>query len=236
MSDTLDLFADEANELVEQADKLFARLASLGDTDTIIDTINEIKKRLHAVSPMRDEPVDCVIWARAEHVHGNEYNPNVVAPPEMRLLELSIREDHYTQPIVGWPDPEADGDVYEVVDGFHRHQVGKTSKAIRERMHGRLPITVINSDRRDLEDRQAATIRHNRARGQHTVEGMSDLVLHLVRAGKSEAWICEHLGLDTDELLRLRQTSGLAEAFADQEFSEAWEADGPFTGSNISEE
>lgn len=123
-------------------------------------------------------------------------------------------------------------EAYEVVDGFHRHRVGKETPAIRKRVHGRLPITTINGDRAAREDRQAATIRHNRARGQHTVDGMSDIVVELARRGKSDEWIGRELGLDPDEVRRLRQVGGLAELFAEQEFSEAWEAADPFaTGS-----
>jgi ParB-like chromosome segregation protein Spo0J len=189
--------------------------------DERIEAINEIKLALHDVSPMRDEPVDCVLWVKSDTVKANDYNPNQVAPPEMRLLELSIEADGYTQPIVTWPH---DG-YREVVDGFHRSRVGQESKKIKIRVRGYLPVTTINGEREDKGDRIAATIRHNRARGKHHVEGMSDIVLELKRRNWPDEKICKQLGMDADEVLRLTQIQGLAEMFADQEFSEAWEID-----------
>jgi len=185
-----------------------------------IDALNEIRRALHQLSPLAEHPIDCVLWVPADSVHGNAYNPNSVAPPEMRLLERSIEADGYTQPIVAWED----GDQLEVVDGFHRHLVGK-SPAVSERLHGRLPVTIANADRTDLPDRMASTIRHNRARGEHSVAGMSEIVLELARRGKTDEWIGRELGMDQDEVRRLRQVGGLAEMFADDEFSEAWEVD-----------
>jgi ParB-like chromosome segregation protein Spo0J len=209
-----------AESILEDALALFARLDAIPE-DKRVDVVNEIRLALREHSPMKAEPVDCVLWVPAEQVAGNPYNPNIVAPPEMKLLTRSIELDGFTQPIVGWP---VDGG-FEVVDGFHRHRVGKETPAIRDRVLGRLPVTVINGDRTALEDRQAATIRHNRARGQHTVDGMSDIVVDLARRGKGDAWIAAELGMDADEVMRLRQVGGLAEMFADEEFSEAWEAD-----------
>ena len=168
---------------------------------------------------MRREPVDCVLWVPQDQVRANDYNPNVVAPPEMRLLTLSILQDGYTQPIVGWPG----GDGYEVVDGFHRNRVGRESRAVRKRVRGHLPVAVMNPERTAREDRMAATIRHNRARGVHTVDGMSALVLDLARRNHSDEWIGRELGMQPDEVLRLKQVSAMAELFADAEFSEAWE-------------
>jgi ParB-like chromosome segregation protein Spo0J len=209
-----------SSALVDAAAALFERLGDIPE-DERIEVINEIRLALRQHSPMKAEPVDCVLWVKAEDVAGNEYNPNVVAPPEMRLLTRSVESDGFTQPIVAWP---VDGG-FEVVDGFHRHRVGKENKKIRARVRGHLPVAVINGDRAALEDRQAATIRHNRARGVHTVDGMSEIVTDLHRRGKGDEWIAAELGMDADEVLRLRQTAGLAELFADQEFSEAWEAD-----------
>lgn len=196
-------------------------LAGLNDLpiDGLIDAINEIKVCLHSLSPFKNEPVDCVVWVKGELVESNDYNPNSVAPPEMKLLEKSIGEDGYTQPIVSW---ERDG-VYEVVDGFHRNRVGKESKVIRKRVHGYLPVTVINSGRQDLGDRMASTIRHNRARGKHKVEAMSDIVIELKRRNWSDEKIADHLGMDSDEVLRLSQITGLAELFKDSEFSASWD-------------
>ena len=186
-----------------------------------IQAINEIKKMLKAVSPFNAEPVECVQWVKADEVIANDYNPNSVAPPEMELLHTSIQEDGYTQPIVVWYH---DG-IYEVVDGFHRNRVGKEYDDIKERIHGYLPVVVINNDREDKGDRIASTIRHNRARGKHRVEAMSDIVIELKRRNWSDKKIGKELGMDADEVLRLTQITGLAEMFADKDFSQAWEVD-----------
>ena len=207
-----------AADIVTRAEELFAELAAL-DEAARIETLNALKRALHQHSPFATEPVDCVLWLPAEHVVANDYNPNRVAPPELRLLEHSIREDGYTQPIVGF----AENGHFEVIDGFHRNRVGKECKAVRERVKGYLPVVVINADRQDLTDRMAATIRHNRARGKHQVQAMSEVVLELSRRNWSEAKIGKELGMEPDEVLRLKQISGLAEMFADREFSEAWE-------------
>lgn len=191
---------------------------AMPETDKIA-AINHAKEALHKISPFASEPVDCVIWVPAEQVEANDYNPNSVAPPEMKLLEISISEDGYTQPIVAW----GKNDYYEVVDGFHRNRVGKESKAVKSRVRGYLPITLINHDREDKGDRIAATIRHNRARGKHQIAAMSDIVLDLSRRNWSDAKIGRELGMESDEVLRLKQITGLAELFSDIEFSEAWE-------------
>ncbi|WP_250266046.1 IbrB-like domain-containing protein [Rhodovastum atsumiense] len=206
-------------DIVAQAKALFAELDALPD-DARMDAVNEIRLALHEHSPMRSEPVDCVIWVRQDAVHANDYNPNSVAPPEMRLLQLSIQADGYTQPIVAMS--EEDG-RYEIVDGFHRNRVGREVGAVRKRVKGRLPIAVINAGRTSREDRMAATIRHNRARGKHSVDTMADIVVDLHRRGWDQEKIGKELGMDADEVLRLRQTTGLAAAFADREFSKAWE-------------
>jgi ParB-like chromosome segregation protein Spo0J len=187
-----------------------------------MDAINEVRAALHAISPMKREPVDFVRWVRAEQLHANDYNPNSVASPEMRLLQLSIMSDGYTQPIVAWPDGV---DSFEVVDGFHRNRVAREVGAVRKRVMGRLPIAVINTDRTSKEDRIAATIRHNRARGKHSVDAMSEIVVDLARRNWSSEKIATELGMEPDEVLRLRQVSGLADLFADKEFSEAWEVE-----------
>lgn len=186
-----------------------------------VDAINTIRQMLKDISPFEAEPVDCVKWVKADDVFANDYNPNAVAPPEMELLHISIQEDGYTQPIVVW---QHDG-KYEVVDGFHRNRVGKECADIRERVHGYLPVVVINNDREDKGDRIASTIRHNRARGKHKVEAMSDIVLDLKKRNWSDAKIAKELGMDADEVLRLAQIQGLAEMFADRDFSQAWESD-----------
>lgn len=186
-----------------------------------VEAINEIKRYIKSVSPFEKEPVDCVQWVKSDLVIANDYNPNSVAPPEMELLHISIQEDGYTQPIVVW---QHDG-IYEVVDGFHRNRVGKEYKDITERINGYLPVVIINNECEDRGDRIASTIRHNRARGKHKVEAMSDIVLDLKKRNWSDAKIAKELGMDADEVLRLAQIQGLAEMFSDREFSQAWESD-----------
>lgn len=165
-------------------------------------------------------PVYNVLSVPLERVRANDYNPNAVAPPEMALLETSIWEDGYTQPVVTYHDKETDS--YIVVDGFHRWRILKESKRINEREKGMLPIVVID---KELGDRIASTIRHNRARGVHNVELMSVIVAELVEMGKGDRWICQHIGMSADELLRLKQITGLASLFANRSFSDSWEAE-----------
>lgn len=195
--------------------------ASEIDTPEMVDALNQMKVMLHKISPFASEPVDCVLWVPADSIAANDYNPNRVAPPEMELLQTSIREDGYTQPIVAWKQPNA----YEVVDGFHRNRVGKECPDIRERVHGYLPVVAINTDQGGRGDRIASTIRHNRARGKHTIDGMTEIVVELKRRNWSDKKIAKKLGMDPDEILRLSQISGLADIFANHEFSEAWEAE-----------
>lgn len=201
--------------------ELIAKISEMNESEKI-DAINEVKKELHKISPFKNEPVDCIIWVRNNAVHANDYNPNSVAPPEMKLLQLSIQEDGYTQPIVTMLEPDGNR---EVIDGFHRHRVGKENPIIQSRIHGYLPVVTINEDRHDKSDRIAATIRHNRARGKHKVDAMSEIVVDLKKRNWSDEKIARELGMDADEVLRLAQISGIAEMFADKEFSEAWEAD-----------
>lgn len=207
------------NAITERAAALFAELATLPDEERM-DAINEIRLALREHSPMRREPVDCVLWVKSDAVLANDYNPNRVAPPEMRLLQLSIMADGFTQPVVAWPQ---EGGTYEVVDGFHRTRCGKEVGAIRKRVQGRIPVSVINAERTAKEDRIAATIRHNRARGTHQVDAMADIVADLAKRNWSDDRIAKELGMESDEVLRLKQITGLAELFADREFSEAWD-------------
>ena len=206
--------------IVKKAKALFGGIRKF-PIEARIEAVNEIRKILHEHSPFASEPVDCVIWVPAETVHANDYNPNTVAPPEMRLLEHSVMEDGYTQPIVAWKN---EGKI-EVVDGFHRNRVGRECKKIKERIHGYLPVTIINGTREDRGDRIASTIRHNRARGKHQVAAMSDIVIELKRRNWSDEKIGRELGMDPDEVLRLCQITGLAEMFSNREFSKAWESD-----------
>lgn len=190
--------------------------------DEKVEAINKIKLALHEISPFKTEPVDCVIWVKNQKVHSNDYNPNSVAPPEMELLRLSIDADGYTQPIVSMP---SDNETFEVIDGFHRHRVGKECADIQSRVHGYLPLVQIRQSQNDKSDRMASTIRHNRARGKHKVESMSEIVVELKRRFWSDEKIATQLGMESDEVLRLQQITGLASLFSDDEFSEAWEAE-----------
>lgn len=186
-----------------------------------IELINQCKIKLHEISPMKFEPVDCVIWVKNETVEANDYNPNSVAPPEMKLLEISILEDGYTQPVVTFDEQTK----RTVVDGFHRTRVAKECESIISRVHGYVPVVTINEHKEDKGDRIASTIRHNRARGKHKVESMSEIVVDLKRRNWSDEKIAKQLGMDADEILRLSQISGLAEMFSDKEFSKSWEAE-----------
>lgn len=205
---------------LQEAKKLFEGIDQM-PLDKRVNLINKLRIELSKHSPFNEEPVDCVQWVKAENVQANDYNPNTVAPPEMKLLELSILEDGYTQPIVSWINK----DKFEVVDGFHRSRVGKESEVIAKRIQGYLPVVVANSSRTEKGDRIAATVRHNRARGKHRIDGMSDIVIELKRRNWSDKKIAKQLGMDADEVLRLTQITGLAEMFADAEFSQAWEAE-----------
>jgi len=205
--------------VLDRCKVVFSDIESLC-TDDKVALINEIRLALREYSPFKEEPVDCVQWVKNTDVHANDYNPNSVAPPEMKLLEHSIMCDGYTQPIVTWPN-----NGIEVIDGFHRHRVGKESEAVNTRVHGYLPVVIIKPSQQDKNDRMASTIRHNRARGKHKVEAMSDIVVELKRRFWSDEKISKELGMEPDEVLRLQQVAGLAAIFEDREFSEAWEAE-----------
>lgn len=161
----------------------------------------------------KDHPVSYVIWVESDLVYANDYNPNTVAVPEMELLELSIKSDGFTQPIVTFKTEKG----YEVVDGFHRHLVGKKMGL------SHLPVVVIKKERTGKNDRVASTIRHNRARGKHRIEAMSEIVADLGKRNWSDKKIGKELGMDPDEVLRLKQITGLTELFADKDFSTAWD-------------
>lgn len=207
------------SKIVKTATDAFGSLEDLEIADRV-EAINAIREALHNLSPFKDEPVDFVKWVPNSTVEANDYNPNSVAPPEMELLRLSIAADGYTQPIV----TNDEGGKKVVVDGFHRNRVGKECEDVVARINGYLPIVQIRSAQTDKGDRMAATIRHNRARGKHRVDAMSEIVLDLRRRNWSNEKIGKQLGMDPDEVLRLTQIQGLTEMFADRSFSEAWEA------------
>lgn len=207
------------NDNLNKFNELLLEISAMSIEDKI-DSINLLREEIHKISPMRSEPVDFVKWVKNTDVYANDYNPNSVAPPEMELLERSIDADGYTQPIVTFPTEKG----REVVDGFHRHRVGKESAVIQSRVKGYLPTVAIRDSQDGINDRMAATIRHNRARGKHSVESMSDIVIELKKRNWSDTKIAKELGMDADEVLRLCQISGLSDVFADECFSQAWDA------------
>ena len=188
-----------------------------------VSYINELREFIHDNSPFKDEPVDFVKWEASDNVVANDYNPNKVAPPEMELLEVSIMNDGYTQPIVTWSNPEKG--KTEVIDGFHRNRVGKESKIVSKRIKGFLPVVNIRQEQSSKNDRIASTIRHNRARGKHQVDAMSEIVIELKNRNLTNQRIAKQLGMDEEEVLRLCQISGLENLFSDKDFSKAWIAE-----------
>lgn len=182
-----------------------------------IDSINKERKALHEECPIK-QPIDYVMWVPIEKVEPNGYNPNSVAPVEMELLYKSIKKDGYTQPVVTIYDKKKD--KYVIVDGFHRYYVCKTKKDIFDRNMGMLPIVVID---KNISERMAATVRHNRARGEHSIDGMSNLVFKMLDEGMSDADVCNELGMEPEELLKLKHLTGFSKLFANTEYKMAWE-------------
>lgn len=205
---------ESQSDLVTCIQSLCRQIATLPDAQKI-EALNQARAALHEISPFKDEPIDCVLWVDQVCIKPNEYNPNTVYRPEMQLLETSIDEDHYTQPIV----THRDGAAYEIVDGEHRYLIGKQGK-IAKRLKGYLPVTVTNT--RTIEERMGSTIRHNRARGVHKLDSMTDIVLEMIQAGWSDDQISKELGMDADEILRIKQVSGVAKAFTRPAFNRAW--------------
>lgn len=206
-------------ELRENIKVICDKIADM-DLCAKVEAVNMARELLHEVSPFRNEPVDLVRWIKSDAVVANEYNPNKVAPPEMELLEISIMHDGYTQPIVTFPK----GEISEVVDGFHRSRVGTESTNVRERVMGYLPTVAIRKEQTGKNDRIASTIRHNRARGKHQIDAMSEIVIELKNRNWRNTRIARELGMDEDEVLRLCQISGLEHLFSDADFSKAWES------------
>jgi hypothetical protein len=180
--------------------------------------INKLREVIHSYSPFKNEPVDCVLWVKNENVVANDYNPNRVAPPEMKLLEISIANDGFTQPVVTFPE----NNKHTVIDGFHRTRISKECPVIQEKVFGYTPITVIRNEQSGRNDRIASTIRHNRARGRHIVDAMSEIVLELKNRNWKNERIARELGMDEEEILRLCQITGLEELFQDDDFSKSW--------------
>lgn len=183
------------------------------------EKIENIREILHENSEVKSQPVDLVRWVPIEEVQANDYNPNSVAREEMKLLYISILKDGYTQPVVTIYDDSIG--KYVIVDGFHRYFVAKTHKDILDRNHGMLPIVVID---KSINERMAATVRHNRARGKHSIQGMSNLVFSMLNNGWSDAEICNELGMEAEEILRLKHITGFSKLFENAEYKRAWES------------
>jgi hypothetical protein len=182
--------------------------------------VDNLRKWIHAeLSGLKSQPVDYVRWVPIEKVKANDYNPNSVAKNEMRLLYVSILHDGYTQPVVTVYDE--DSDSYVIVDGFHRYTTMRLHDDIRERNGGLLPVVVID---KSINDRMASTVRHNRARGKHSVSGMASMVFSMLDNGWGDEAICAELGLEADELIRLKHVTGFSKLFEDVEYRRAWEA------------
>ena len=191
---------------------------AIANSEDKIQTIETIKELIHNLSPLNTQPVDRIKWVPIEKVSPNDYNPNSVAKIEMGLLYTSIKHDGYTQPVVTIYDEE--NDKFVIVDGFHRYFTCLTNKDIRERNHGYLPIVVIE---KDINDRMASTVRHNRARGKHSITGMSSMVFEMLQNGWKDEEICNELGMQPEEVLKLKHITGFSKLFSDTEYKRSWE-------------
>lgn len=213
-------------DIKELAQALANAIAQL-ETEDKVEALNVSRQIISEASPFNAEPIDCVQWVKADSVIANDYNPNSVARPEMKLLEHSIRKNGFAMPIISASfsnEGPTTTRPQKVVDGFHRHKVGKTTKDISERMCGYLPVANIAGDASDQGHLMSATVEFNRARGEHSVDLMSALVKELIQVGKTDIEIATDLGMDAEEVLRLKQLTGLAGLFKGQAYSKAWEA------------
>jgi ParB-like chromosome segregation protein Spo0J len=212
----------------ELAQQLASEIAKLSG-DEQIEALNQARYELSKVSPFNNEPIDYVRWVKSDKVVANDYNPNSVARPEMKLLEHSIRKNGFAMPIIT-AEMSSKGNLSDrpqkVVDGFHRHKVGKGSKDLADRMHGYLPIVNIAGDSSDPSHLMSATVEFNRARGEHSIELMAGLVKEMLQHGQTDQEIAKHLGMEAEEALRLKQMTGLAGLFDGQPYSKAWESMG----------
>lgn len=184
-----------------------------------IEAINNFRRVLHEFSPFNDNPVDCVLWVKHERLAPNNYNPNNVAPPENRLLYRSLEADGFTQPVVV---AENKWGRYEIVDGFHRQQLAQHKSSLARKLKGYVPVAVLKEGPDRRSSQMASTIRHNRARGRHQINAMSEIVRELVQLGWEDVKIGKELGMDADEVLRLKQVNGLLELFSGRQYSEGW--------------
>lgn len=197
-------------------DKMAEDSKGLSDSEKI-GFFEEVKEAMHELSPLKSQPVDRVRWVDVNKVQANDYNPNSVAGQEMQLLYTSILHDGYTQPVVTVHDEKTD--TYVIVDGFHRYFTCKNKQDIFDRNNGMLPVVVLN---KDINDRMASTVRHNRARGKHSIGGMSSMVFQMLDNGWGDTEVCNHLGMSADELLRLKHLTGFSKLFDDVEYNKTW--------------
>lgn len=211
---------DSGMKIRDLISELREAIREIEDVDDKIETLNYVRKELHDVSPLKHHPVDYVFWEKSANVEANSYNPNAVAPPEMELLKRSIVEDGYTMPIVSFND----NGTIKIVDGFHRRQTERNNSEVSQSTFGYVPLSDVRKSQYDSGNRMASTIRHNRARGTHNIDLMSTIVAELVEMGKGDPWICKHIGMSADELLRLKQITGLAALFLNKSFSDSWDA------------
>lgn len=199
-------------------DQITEYLADAKGDEDLLDRIEMIRDTLHLRCPNKSQPVDRIRWVPVEQVSPNDYNPNSVASQEMGLLYTSIKNDGYTQPVVTVYDPKSK--KYVIIDGFHRYFTCKNNEDIKARNHGMLPIVVLD---KDINDRMASTVRHNRARGKHSVSGMSNMVFQMLENGWEDHAICNELGMEPEELLRLKHITGFSKLFEDVDYKRAWE-------------
>lgn len=204
------------NDNIQQIMKLITE--GLAVTENAHEYIQSIRNEIHKVAPNQSQPIDCVRWVPIENVIANDYNPNSVARNEMKLLYTSIDHDGYTQPVVTVQDPETG--KYVIVDGFHRYTTMKLYADLQEKTGGLLPIVVID---KPINDRMASTVRHNRARGKHSITGMASMVFKMLDNGWEDAAICNELGLESDELVRLKHVTGFSKLFENINYRKAWE-------------
>lgn len=213
--DRCKIFSTEGIEIIDVLDELQILIDNSNNNDKI-QMIESIKDVLHEASPIK-QPVDRVMWVDITKVQANDYNPNSVAGAEMKLLYTSIKHDGYTQPIVTIYDEKLD--KFVIVDGFHRYFICKSNEDILERNHGMIPIVVIE---KDINERMASTVRHNRARGSHSVDGMASMVFSMLDKGWKDEDICNHLGMEPEELLRLKHITGFSKLFENTEYKKEW--------------
>jgi len=213
------LFTSVLDSLINQAKEIASEIDTM-PIDDQVEALNQIRAVLHKVSPFKEQPIDFVRWHKPESVTPNDYNPNVMMRPEMQLLKQSITNSGMTQPVVCH---QSDGDSYTVCDGEHRHITQIKNPAILNRQHGYIPITVTAA--KTLEEKQAETIVHNRAKGVHKLDSMSSIVMSMLRAGWTDDKIAKELGMDADEILRMKQSAGIAKAYALPEYNRAWTVD-----------